>query len=377
MTSRERVDKAIHHQTPDFVPVDIGGTANGITLKAMKMLKEHFGITSDEIEFFPCEAGGRYNEELIERMGGDFKHAFLVPPSSYSLKMTNNEFVDEWGLQKRIVDGAAQQYGYPLKNATIDDLEKYPWPDPYDESRVVGLRQRIKRIYEHSDYAISSRAVTHGFFELSWELCSMDRFLRDMIVDKEFANAVLDRVLEIQIGMYDLLLSEVGEYLQVVQTADDYGTQRGPMMSPKLLREMILPRRKKLNAFIKKKAPHVKISHHTCGSVYAFVEDLIDCGIDILNPAQPLAKDMDSFRLKREFGDRLCFHGSVDEQQALVGPLEVLEEEIKTRIRAFAPGGGFIIAPTSNFQDDMPLENILNFVPFARKYGVPAFYGAD
>lgn len=374
MTSRERVEKAINHQIPDFVPVDIGGSANGITLSAMKLLKDHFGITSGEIEFYPREAGGRYNEELVEKLGGDFKHAFLVPPASYELKLVNDEFVDEWGLQKRIVDGAAQQYGYPLRDAVIEDLDSYPWPNPYDETRAAGLRERIRRIYEDSDYALSARAVSHGFFELSWELRSMDVFFVDMMIDKEFANALLDRVLEIQIGMYDLLLGEVGEYLQVVQTADDYGTQRGPMLSPELLREMIMPRRRKLNDFIKKKAPHVKISHHTCGSVYAYMEDLIGCGIDILNPVQPLAEDMDSFRLKREYGDRLCFHGSVDEQIALVGPLAGLEEEIKTRMKAFAPGGGFIIAPTSNFQDDMPLENILNFVPLARKYGVPEFY---
>ena len=120
----------------------------------------------------------------------------------------------------------------------------------------------------YTDYAIAARAVSHGFFELAWELRGMENLLMDMLIDKDFANRLMDKILEIQIGFYDVLLSACGEYLQVVETGDDYGTQRGPIMSPELFWEMIVPRRKKLNDFIRSKAPQAKIFHHTCGSVY-------------------------------------------------------------------------------------------------------------
>ena len=374
MTPRERVAAALRHEIPDYVPIDIGGTANGFTIGTMAKLKEHFGIETEDEVFFPCEAGGHYNDALIEAMGGDFKHIFIHPSAKHKIVIENDIFYDEWGMKKKLVHGYAQQIENPLRDAEIEELDDYPFPDPYEPARVEGLRQRARDLYENTDYAISARAPTHGFMELGWELRGMDNFLVDLLIDEDFANALLDRIMEFQMGIYDAMLTEVGEYVQIVQTGDDYGTQNGPLISPELFRKYVVPRRRKLNELIRKKAPHAYISHHSCGSVAAFVDDLIDCGVDILNPVQPLARDMDPAGLKKRYGDRISFHGAIDEQQALIGPLEGLEEEMKNRILALAPGGGYILAPTSNFQEDMPLENILNFVPLARKYGIPSFY---
>lgn len=141
------------------------------------------------------------------------------------------------------------------------------------------------------------------------------------------------------------------------------------MMSPEMFREFIKPRRKELNTVINELAPKAKVFHHSCGSITKIIDDLIDTGVDILNPVQPLAVGMDSFKLKKDFGDRICFHGGIDGQKALPGSKELLEKEIKTRIDAFAPGGGYIIAPTSNFQDDTPLENIFFYIDCVKKYG--------
>ena len=133
----------------------------------------------------------------------------------------------------------------------------------------------------------------------------MENFLVDMMTEKEFAGYLLDQILDIQMAMYDVLLKDAGKYVQMVETADDYGTQKGPMMSPELFREMILPRRRKLNDFIRSKAPNAKIFHHTCGSVYKLIPDLIEAGIDVLNPIQHSAAEMDTYRLQEEFGDKI------------------------------------------------------------------------
>ena len=169
--------------------------------------------------------------------------------------------------------------------------------------------------------------------------------------------------------------SSIREYLKgvaaeyLVETADDYGTQTGPFMSPELFREMIAPRRKKLNDFIRSKAPNAKIFHHTCGSVYLLLDDLIAAGVDVLNPVQPSAKDMQGEKLQPEFGSRIIFHGSVDEQTALVKPMEVLREKIAHQCATLGRDGGYIVAPTSNFQNDMPLENIVNFASIVHEFG--------
>ena len=372
MTPRERVQLILDHKTPDRVAVDIGSTACGLTDRTMKRVKEYFGITSDDIVNRPDESASLYNDEVVEAMGSDFKHVFLLPPDNRDWSFDENGFiVNEWGCRKKRNNGLVEFIGNPLKDAEdIEDILNYPWPDPYAGNRNRGLKERIEYLYNETDYALASRAVSHGFFEIAWELRSMENLLVDMMIDKEFAEALFDRILEVQIGMYDVLLSDAGPYLQMVETADDYGTQRGPMMSPELFEEMIVPRRKKLNDFIHSKAPQAKIFHHTCGSVYKLLPALIRSGVQVLNPVQPSAADMDTMRLKEEFGDQLIFEGSIDEQTALVKGFDRLRLEMEMRIGSLGKNGGYIVAPTSNFQDDMPLENIVRFAELAKEIGV-------
>lgn len=370
MTSRERVLCVLNHEKPDRIPVDIGSTASGFVNDTFFRLKEYYDIQDGDILIRPDESAAYYNDKLLDKMGGDFRHVFLLPPEDYHFVVDKDGYgITEWGLKKRRLNGMMQLCSNPLENAEIEDIETYPWPDPYAKGRANGLRERAKYLYENTDYAIAARAMSHGIFELAWELRGMENFLADMIADKEFAEALLDKILEIQIGFYDVLLTECGEYLHVVETGDDYGTQTGPFMSPELFEEMILPRRKKLNDFIKSKAPQVKIFHHTCGSVYKLMDQLIACGIDILNPVQPGALDMDTERLQREYGDRIIFHGGIDEQTALIGPLSGLKREMEVRVKTLGKNGLYIMAPTSNFQNDMPLENIVNFVSLAHEVG--------
>ncbi len=370
-TPRERVALILNHQEADRVPLDIGSTAGSFTNTTFKMLKKHFGITSEDLVPRPDASAAYYNDDLLEALGSDFRHIFLMPPDSWSFEPDENGTTrSEWGMEKRKIEGLTEIVSAPLKDATVDDLASYPWPDPEDPGRVRGLKERIEHLYNNTDYALASRAVSHGFFELAWELRGMENFMVDMLVDREFAEALLDKTLEIQMGLYTALLKDAGPYLQVVETADDYGMQTGPLMSVELFRELIKPRRKKLNEHIKSLAPNCKVFHHTCGSVFDLLPDLMEAGVDILNPCQPLAAKMDSEGLKKEFGNKICFHGAIDEQAALPGTIEQLEAEIEKRIDALSPGGGYIVASTSNIQDDTPLENILFYIKKVKDYGV-------
>ena len=371
MTSRERVLKALNHEEPDRVPIDIGSTANSFTKGLFMDLKKHFGITSDDFVPRPDENAPFYNDDLLEALGGDFRHVFIMPSKKidYSPR-ADGTVVNDWGIIKREVDGMYQQCGYPLEHAeTVEEILAYDWPDPDEAARYEGIRQRAEYLYNETDYAIAARAVSHGIFELAWETRGMENFLVDLALEDEKAGVILDKITELQIRMYTNYLKECGEYVHVVQTADDYGTQHGPIMSLDMWREYIKPRRKKLNDAIRKHAPNAKIFHHTCGSVVDFIEDFIEIGIDILNPVQPYAAGMDSASLKARFGDRICFHGGIDEQRALPVSLKAIDEEVKARIKALAPVGGYIIGPTSNIQEDTPVGHVLFYLEKAREYG--------
>jgi uroporphyrinogen decarboxylase len=180
----------------------------------------------------------------------------------------------------------------------------------------------------------------------------------------------MDKLLEIEMGYWDLILSALGDYIDVVLTANDFAGQKGLLISPSTYRKYIKPRQKKLNSFIKKKKPYVYIFFHSCGSIYDLIPDLIDTGIDIINPVQVSAVKMDTRKLKKEFGDVLSFWGGIDTQKILPhGGSQEVKDEVKRRIDDLAPGGGFVFAPVHNIQPDVPPENIIAMWEALQEYG--------
>ncbi len=376
MTSRERVARALAHLEPDQVPIDIGSTACWFTDNAYEQFKKFIGLNSEGDLFRLGENAAHYDEELLDRLDTDFRHVYLKP-SRVEWDAWNasdkTSFIDEWGIQRRRVESSFgsnwEKVGKPLADATEADLDDYPWPDPTDPLRVEGLAESARHLWEKTDYAIAARAVSHGLFELAWELRGMEQFMVDMLQNEPFARKLIRKILDVQLGLYRAFLDAVGPYVQIVQTADDYGSQNGPLFSPLLFRKYIQPYRQELNRLIHAKAPHARIQHHTCGSVYRLLPDLIATGVEVLNPVQPLAAQMDPARLKEEYGTQLTFHGAIDEQHALNGSLEDVRAEVTARIRALAPGGGYILAPCSNVQADTPPENVLTMIETARTVG--------
>lgn len=378
MTSRERVLTALDHREPDRVPIEIGGKASNMTTATLFRVKKHFGITDGDVWNRPYETAAYYNEQVIEKLGGDFRHLTLMPPDSSDFEMDENGYlvpgedgtvVNEWGFQYKYAGGMSNIVNAPLKGADVNDLDNYPWPDPFAPGRDRDLKVRAEFLYNQTDYAIATRAVSHGFFELAHEMRGFQDFLMDLYINPDFANALLDKILGIHMKMHEVLLKDVGQYVLVVQTADDYGMQSGMLMPPDIWRKFIKPRKRDLNEFIKDLAPNAKIFHHSCGSVYPIIGDLIDVGVGILNPIQPLATDMDPVKLKEEFGKDICFHGGIDQQNALPGTIGELDLEIRQRISVLAKDGGYILAPTSNIQDDTSIENILYLYEKAKEYG--------
>jgi uroporphyrinogen decarboxylase len=176
-------------------------------------------------------------------------------------------------------------------------------------------------------------------------------------------------VVEVEMAYWKLFLNAVGPYVHIIQRASDLGTQLSPFISPRMYRELLKPVESRIMAYIRSLAPKAKLWFHSCGAVSDLIDDFIDIGVEILNPVQPLATGMDSFTLKKRYGDRLCFHGGIDLQEALPGSGEDVRREVETRISALGPGGGYILAPANHIQNDTPAENVVLLYEHAKTCG--------
>jgi len=379
LSPRERVRLTLKFQEADRIPIDLDGWATYFTEGAYRNLIQHLGIDEEpRVNDWFLVSG--VNESILQRFGVDFRRVALGAPDGFRSKTyADGSWDDEWGIRKRKVahrnprTGETAYYAEmiepPLAGASIDDLENYAWPDPGDPGRYRGLAERVKQLYEATDYALVAAAISEGIFEKAQALRGMQRFFEDLLINREFAALLIDKILNIQLAIFDRYLSVVGPYVEMVETSDDYGMQAGPLISPQLYREMLKPAHRRLNSFIKERT-RAKIYLHSCGSIADMLDDLIDAGVDVINPVQPRAKDMDSAALKRRFGTRVVFHGGVDEQYVLPhGSVPEVREEVTRCIDAFAPGGGYIFAPAHNIQDDVSPENVITMFETAMEVG--------
>lgn len=370
MTHRERVMTALRHQEPDRVPLDLWGSATSVNDGIYARTKEHLGIEGDIEPFRHGRTANYYDERILDALEVDFRHVWMRSPSDRKpTTHPDGSYDDEWGVPWKNISGHVGIVGHPLQHAEVDDLKKYPWPDAHAPGRTTGLRERARYLREETDFAVACRATpSFGTIDRCCALRGTEQFLMDMMVNKDFAHALVDRVAQFEYEINEVLIEAVGECLDVVCWAEDYGFQQNLLIPPRLYREYFKSHHTQLIAMIKRRAPHVYFQFHSCGAVRKLIPDFIEAGVDILQSVQP-ARGMDSEELKREFGDDLVFHGGIDIQYALPGTLEDIDAEVRRRIAAFAPGGGYILAPANNVQDDTSAQNLVHMYQAAREYG--------
>lgn len=374
MTPRERLNTALDHKEPDRVPIDMGGIVTGITKVAHQNLRDYLDIPGEEIVIDMIQQLVKPEEEVLERLGVDTRYVYLTGSRDHNVDdFEKQEYVDEWGVKRRRAELKTGGAYYdiiesPFENFTLEDLKRHQWPDPYEGGRFEGLGEQVRRLREQTDYAILINAIG-SVFEFTWYTRGFARFLMDLMIDQDAVCYLMDRMLEFQMGLFDQILTEAGEYVDVVMTGDDLSNQNAPTVSPELYRELVKPRQRKLCELIKSKTD-AKIFYHSCGSTRDFVKDLADIGVDILNPVQVAANRMDTKELKREFGDYMSFWGAIDTQYVLpFGSPDEVREEVKRRIDDLAPGGGYVLNSVHNIQSDVPPENVIAMFETAQEYG--------
>ena len=343
MTSKERVRAALFRKPIDRCPRNVEATP-----EAAGNLMGVLGVASIE--------------EVRRALGIDVRHVYPVfrgrvrPPEG-------RVHFDEWGIGRKFVrfEGGGYQGEYdeiavsPLACAkSVDEVLAYRWPKPdwWDYGQLACAARETGL-----DYWTSSGY--YSIFERSWYLMGMERFLTDLVTDPEIPLAVLERTLEFYIEQSLRILEAGGGLIDQIDTADDLGTQRGMLISPEIWREHIKPRQERYNRTIKERF-QVKIWYHSCGSITPIIEELIEIGVDILDPVQTGAAGMEPAWLKKSFGDGLSFHGGVDTQHTLpYGTPDEVRAEARFLIDTLGRGGGYILAPTHAIQADVPPENVL------------------
>ncbi len=370
MKPRERFHKAVSHEEPDRVPLDLW-----ITPQAYESLRDYLGIDAPETQEWGIMSVWQISEEMLQRLSIDFRRVYMKSAADFKPKEYPDGSVEtEFGCRGKWIGEYWEIVHFPWADFTeVQEVEDYEWLDPQDPSRLDGVVEWAKYLHEETDYAVTGMVGgPWGVFEVcAHYMRGFDKFLIDLISRPELAEAMMNKSMELALDMNAVFLDAVGDYLDIVQVGDDLGHQNGLIMSPKMYRDKIKPKHKKIYSDIHRRAPHVKILYHSCGAIEPMIEDLIDVEVDILNPVQPLAEGMDSETLKQKYGDRLTFHGGIDLQQAMasVGKIDDLRKEIDTRLRAFAPGGGYILAPAHNIQPDSTPEKILEMYDYAAEKG--------
>lgn len=383
MTPRQRLLAALEHREPDRVPIDFGGNQTGIHRLAYQALLEHLGL-SEPVEIMdPVQQLARPSEAVLQRFRVDTRYIAAGPASDWKGGVVQvnrdgrlwHDLVDEFGVRWSMPDDQGLYMDitrHPLASATLAEVRAYPFPRGDDPGRFAGLRQRALELRRNTPYAVVS-GISGVVYETCWYLRGLQQWFIDMLEQPELCETLLDRVLGFWLDWFRAFLKEVGDLVDVIMIGDDLAGQKGPMFRPDFYRRVVKPRQKRLVQYIRSQTS-AKIWYHTCGACYGFIPELLDNGIDILNPVQISAEGMEPVRLKAEFGQRLVFWGgAIDAQHVLpcASPEEV-REHVRRNLEVWKPGGGYVFNNVHNIQAAVPPENIVALFDAAYEFG---FYG--
>ena len=419
MTSRERVKLALEHKEADRIPVDLGGTtATSLHVRMVYCLRQALeldkpGTPVKVIE--PYQMLGEVTPDLTAAMGSDvisvggtgtafgFKlegwkewtdwdgSPALVPAGFNTIPEADGDLllypqgdrsVAASGRMPRggfYFDSIVRQRTVDEDNLRVEDnLEEY---EPISDAEVELIASEVKRLYAETDKAIVLNAGVSGIGimgKIAGPSLRYPKGIRDieewcisLSVRPRHIYRIFEGQTAINLKSLEKLHRAVGHQVTAIfMTGTDFGAQNGPFISPKTYRELFLPFHKILNDWVHAYTPW-KTFIHSCGSVWALVEDFITAGFDILNPVQCSAADMDPMELKQKFGDRITFWGGgVDTQKTLpFGTPDEVRKQVRERLRAFGPGGGYVFATVHNIQALVPIENILAMFETTREYG--------
>ena len=359
MNARERVLAALERREPDRPPRDLGSTtATGIHPRAYQALKEYLGLEAGWTYLSARAQLARVEPDLLERFNVDCLP--LIPRTAAEPPVLDERrsYLDRWGVERRLPVGDGHYYVSqpPLASAAgPGDLRAYAWPEPRTDFASLG--EEAARLRATTDMALVLNLEV-GFLHQAQFMRGFDRWLMDLAADPTFAGALMDVILEIWLAEAGAMIRAVGDCADVVVYADDIAFQDRPIFSTAMYRRLIRPRQQRVFDLLKRSG--LKVFYHSCGNLRPLIADLVEMGVDILNPVQVSAEGMgDTAALKAQWGAELTFWGGIDTQAVLPrGSTDEVRREVKRRLDDLAPGGGYVLAPVHDVQPEVPPANL-------------------
>ena len=379
MNSRTRLLTALDHREPDRIPFDLGSTqVTGIHVVAYRALRDALGLPA--VEPVLCDTIQQLalpDDDLLHALGVDTRGLFPLNSHNHGIVAEDGGdywlYRDEWGITHRQPKDEGLYYSIwqvplPQSQVTAQDIASLPWPDMGAAWRVAGLRQQAEP-YRAAGYAVVLKDAFAGIFEFAQRVVGMENLLVMMALQPDVAGVLFDKLVELKLAYWQTALTELGDLVDVVTYADDYGSQVSQIISPGMFRRQIKPRVRQVFDLQARLAPHAARFFHSDGNVRPLIPDFIEIGVQILNPIHIRATGMEPAALKRDFGRDLVFWGGgVDTQGVLpTGTPQEVRDDVRRNVEALAAGGGYVFNTIHNIQADVPPENILAMVEALRE----------
>jgi uroporphyrinogen decarboxylase len=375
VTPRQRVLAALAHQETDRVPIDLGSTwISTTTIPFYEKLKRHFGIDR------PTQLMERnmqvclIDEAILQRLSVDTRFVSYNPPehpSQQAIELGPGHYRDAWGIEWRKPETSFYYdlYRAPLAGEiTKADVLRHPWPPPDDPGYTRGLRARVEAMRAATNCALVLN-LSLWVLQCSQNVRGYQDWFIDLAVQPDLLECMADCLTESMLGPLVQVTEAVGDLVDVISVSDDIGHQDRLCMKPETYRRVFKPRHARMMEAIRSRSA-APVMWHTCGSVVDVIDDLREIGVAALNPVQTTAAGMDPRRLKAEFGDRTAFWGGIDTMRVLNrGSTADVRREVRDKLDALAPGGGYLLNPTHNVQPDVPVENLLAMIEAGLEYG--------
>jgi uroporphyrinogen decarboxylase len=366
LSHRQRILKALNHQQPDRVPLDLGSTiVTGIAIGAYNRLKNFLGLELSETKELDRTAQvAVVDDAVLDLFEIDTRGIIPGLPENRPLVELPSEkgFIDEWGLLRKMPSGADSYFvtNAPLAGElSLYSIAQYPWPDPTDPGRTRGLMQRVNELRHKGDWAILL-SLPGNFIATSMLLRGFEDWYIDSALHPDLLGALMDQIMEIQMEMCAGILAEVGKLVDIVVNLDDLATQDRLFVSLPAYRRLLEPRLAQFYDFVRSKTS-ARILHHTDGAVEPILDSLIDMGITAINPLQVSAQGMgDLADLKAKYGSRLAFWGGIDTQHLLpYGSPPEIRSVVQETVRVLNIDGGYVLTSVHNIQNDVPSQNVV------------------
>ncbi len=374
MTPRERVMKSLSFEEADRVPLAIGGGPYGIVddlyFRLLKLLD--LGCLAE-----PFREGHNISyldNQLLGKLGTDLRYVYptISPTSPNQPGLTAGTFLDAYGqVWKRAFPYYYADRGILAEIHKPDQIDEIvTWPNARDPRWFRKTKAIARELREETDFWITARmVVSHGPYQMACDLRSTEQFMLDLATRPELAHALLERIGDSICSFLDAYIDACGAYIDMIELpGDDYAGNENLIFSPVMFRKFIQPVIMRMVTRIKTHRSDIKVMLHSDGAIAKLIPALIECGIDVIHPLEPLPAT-DQVAVKNACLGKVAFLGGIDISHAMPGSNKDVKAEVIRVLKELAPGGGFILAPSNHLQADVPPENVVALFEYARQYG--------